>query len=744
MGAPSPYFPRRANAVSLPAARLAEIDRAFDRALDLPPSERSTFVARLAEADRGLAAAVQDLLTGSEVADPRVATASAARDLALVHEQFRAAADLAPGDVIDRFRVIEEIGRGGMAVVYLAQRADGAFEQTVAIKRLHYGLGTLGALQRFDQERQILASLNHASIGRLLDGGVDASGFPFLVMEYVEGVAIDRYANERKLAVRERLDLFVRVARAVDYAHRHLVVHRDIKPSNILVTPDGEVKLLDFGIAKLMDAQEPADAPITRTVFRALTPEYASPEQLAGTRITIGSDVYQLGLLLYELITGVRACDRKTAPAAHARVLRGDLDNIVAMALAPLPDARYATAAALADDVLRHLSGQAVVARGEARLYRARRFVRRHAIGLAALAAIVALLVAIAVNQTVQASRLAEERDRVRVEAAKAQGVTRFLLGLFEIPPSAAANYASLTARDVLEYRAARVDDLADQPPVVQAEIMSTVGLALLRLGSLERGAALAQRSLDVRRRAVGDEHVDTAESRFLLGTGLNMLGRPLEAEPHLRHAVAIRERLLGPAHVDVAEALTELAMSLRRLDRPADALPLLTRALAIDRAAGHEHEARVLNNLGLVASAVGDDEAAERHYSDAIAYRRARFGSHPDLPINLINLARLYQRRGAPQRAVPLLEEALAGRQRIFGDAHASTATARLQLASAHVGAGDFVAAERRLREQERLLDPKDAALQRTLAGQFITLYERWGKPKDAARYRASTAGRD
>lgn len=771
----SPNISGRAHAVPLPPGRLAEIDRAFDQALDLPGSERAGFITRLAQHDQSLADTVRDLLAGADEYDPRLAAVSAPHSLAGLREQLATASDLSPGDFVGRFRVLEELGRGGTAVVYLGQRADGAFEQTVAIKRLHQGLGTVGALQRFDQERQILASLNHASIGRLLDGGVDASGFPYLVMEYVEGVAIDRYADERTLSVRARLDLFVRVARAVEYAHRHLVVHRDIKPSNILVTPDGEVKLLDFGIAKLIDVHEAADAPVTRTVFRALTPEYASPEQLAGSRITIASDVYQLGLLLYELLAGVRArhirpgsvidalaaCERPVVPPsaavaastrrddiAHARgtsatglarALRGDLDDIVAMALDSSPDARYPTAPALAEDVLRYLSGGAVTARGKARWYRARRFVRRHALGMAASAAILALLVAVAISQTVQASRLAEERDRVRVEAAKGQGVTQFLLGLFEIPPSAEAGYASLSARDVLEYRAARVDDLADQPPIVQAEIMSTVGRALLRLGSHDQGIALIRRSLEARRAHGGAEHVDTAESLHLLGAGLNLQGHYAEAEPHLREALLIRERALPARHVDVADTLTELASSLNRLQRRDEARTLLTRALAIDRAANSDHEARVLNSLGLLSAADGDDHAAERFFAQAIAYRRQRFGSqHPDLPTNLINLARVYLRRGTPGDAIPLLQEALTGRQRTFGDVHVNTASARLQLVAAYIDATDMAAAERLLLDQERILGPKgDAEVRRAVNAQFASLYERWDRPKDAQRYR-------
>jgi tetratricopeptide (TPR) repeat protein len=768
--------------VRLSPTRLQAIDRAFDEALDLTPPERSAFLTRLAVTDAALAAAVGALLRAADGSDPRLEGVSPAAGLFALHEELSGAHELSPGDEIGRFRILRELGRGGMAVVYLAERADGAFEQMVAIKRLHHGLGTLGALQRFHQERQILATLNHASIATLLDGGVDGSGFPYLVMEYVEGTPIDRYADDHTLTVRARLDLFTRVARAVDYAHRNLVVHRDIKPSNILVTPDGEVKLLDFGIAKLVDSPTGAEpAPVTQTVLRALTPEYASPEQLNGTRITIASDVYQLGLLLYELITGVRARQiesgslieaavacaqpvtrpsvmvgmttrrdeiaraRATSPIALARLLRGDLDNIVAMAVHAQPEARYPTAAALADDVIRHVSGRAVRARGEAPLYRAMRFVQRHALGITASAAIVGLLVAVAITASIQAARIAEERDRVRVEAAKAQGVTQFLLGLFEIPPTAEANYANLSAREVLEYRAARVDELAEQPPIVQAEIMSTVGYALIRLASHDRGIALIQRSLETRREQLGLEHVDTAESLHRLGTGLNMKGDFAAAEPHLRQALAIRERLLGRAHVEVAETLTELARAVGRLGRLDDAEQMLIRALAIDRAAGNDYQARVLNTLGLLEVARGNDDAASKYFGEAIAYRRARFGNnHSDLATNLLNLAQVHLRQKKPHDAIPLLEESIVGRRRVFGDTHLYTAAVRLVLASAYIDAAEFTSAEQLLQEVDRTRDPKNVELEQAVARQFESLYERSGRRRDARRIPPSTQDRD
>ncbi len=362
-------------------------------------------------------------------------------------------------------RVVRSIGAGGMGEVWLAERSDGEFEQRVAVKQLAYP--TPGLLQRFRQERQILARLEHPNIARLIDGGLDANGVPYLAMEYVEGVPITDYAREHALGVADRVRLLVRVCDAVHYAHRNLVVHRDLKPSNIFVLADGTPKLLDFGIAKVLSATE---AEATQTAARLLTPDYAAPEQFTGAAITTATDVYALGVVLYELLTGTRphrawrgdpasivatlasdppppsaAVDRESADArARRRLLRGDLDRIVMTAIAKEPARRYTSAEALAADLQRYLDGLPVVARGDAALYRVGKFVKRNRFAVAAAVLVVATGIA------ATAISLREAR-RANAQAARAQAARQFLVGVFEQASPDENHGRSMTAHELLE-----------------------------------------------------------------------------------------------------------------------------------------------------------------------------------------------------------------------------------------------------------------------------------------------------
>lgn len=387
------------------SSRWEQLSTLFDEARDLSARARAQFLDERCANDPSLRAEVERLLSahdraGGFIETPAIAAVASRSDDAAVGQSFGA------------YRVVREIARGGMGAVYLAERVDGAFEHRAALKLIKRGMDTDLVLNRFRAERQILASLEHPNIARLLDGGSSADGRPYFIMEYIEGQPIDRYANDRGLSIRERVSLFLDVCGAVEYAHRRLVVHRDIKPGNVLVTNDGAVKLLDFGIAKVLDP-EADDTTGTITAARLLTPEYASPEQIDGRHATVRSDVYSLGVVLYKLLTGespyrfdsrdphsvanaVRGADPQR-PAALRRELRGDLDTIVMTALRKEPDRRYQTVAELSDDLRRHLDGQPILAKRDRAAYRATKFVRRHratAIASVAVAAAVAFAVA--------------------------------------------------------------------------------------------------------------------------------------------------------------------------------------------------------------------------------------------------------------------------------------------------------------------------------------------------------------
>ena len=545
--------------------RLAKIDSLFEEALDLEPGEQQRFLAELAREDAELAEEVRGLLGFSE--DEEDERLSLTKILTgPLWEQLGETVGITTrpekGERIGAYRVVKEVGRGGMAVVYLAERADGAFDQEVALKLLQPGNLTDELLARFEQERQILASLNHPAIARLLDGGLDDKDRPFIVLEYVEGEPIDAYCDHHRLDLDARIELFLEVAKAVRYAHRQLVIHRDLKPSNILVTHEGQVKLLDFGIAKLLDPASAGEfaAPQTQTLNRRLTPEYASPEQVRGEAVSTASDVYQLGLLFYELLTGERAyrfakgsateaerviCTEiprrpSTAKASESslearqasgpqlsRRLRGDLDNIVLRSLAKEPERRYPSPAELIEDLERYRSGMPVKARPDTLRYRSGKFIRRHRFGLSAAAAIVALLIGYAVTATLQAREIAKERDRARLEATKAQEVKDFLVDVFETSAPEERLGKETTALELLDQGSSRLQEELALQPETQAELLATVGEIYRKIGAFDRAEPLLTRAVELQERSSdGETGTPFRGKPSLPGEGLAGYGR--------------------------------------------------------------------------------------------------------------------------------------------------------------------------------------------------------------------------
>ena len=424
--------------------RWQRLDEIFQSALDCDPQSRAAWLDTACGKDGELRCEVDSLLAAHEHGEFDFTQPAAFLDALKVLEQRTAR--VLEGQRVGPYRVVRELGRGGMSRVYLAARADQAFEKQVAIKVVERGLDSADVTQRFQSERQILARLDHPNITRILDGGTTEDGLPYLVMDYVEGDPIDQYCDARALDVAARLKLFQGVCVAVHYAHQNLIIHRDIKPGNVLVTRAGVPRLLDFGIAKLV-ATEVQPSESTRTVLRRLTPEYASPEQVRGEALTTSSDVYSLGVLLYRLLTGqspyrtqaasasaleravcedqperpsvavaraARAPPGEGTPERLRRRLQGDLDNVVLMALRKEPQRRYASVEQLAEDVGRHLANEPVIARADTAAYRAAKFMRRHVTGVAATAGMILLLVAGVVGTSWQARVARAERARAQ------------------------------------------------------------------------------------------------------------------------------------------------------------------------------------------------------------------------------------------------------------------------------------------------------------------------------------------
>ena len=406
------------------------VQEIFLEAADLCPSERVPFLDVACGGDAGLRLDVEALLRedaeGVAALDATIQNAAAS----LLEEPLLTGARLGP------YRVIEEIGRGGMGSVYLAERDDDEYRKRVAIKVVKRGMDTDEVLHRFRHERQILAGLEHPYIARLIDGGTTPDGRPFFVMEYVNGEPIHSYCSSHKLNLESRLRLFLRVCEAVSHAHGALVVHRDLKPGNILVTAEGLPKLVDFGVAKLLDSGD--DPGLTATIYGGgpLTPEYASPEQVRGLPVTTASDAYALGAILYELLTGTRAqkidthtpaeidrvvCETQPPrPSSVARGLNSDLDNIVLMAMRKECERRYQSVEQLSADIVRYLSGRPVTARQDSFTYRARKFMRRHRLAVTAAALLFGSLVAgvvVSMDEARKAETARQSADRERVQA---------------------------------------------------------------------------------------------------------------------------------------------------------------------------------------------------------------------------------------------------------------------------------------------------------------------------------------
>jgi tetratricopeptide (TPR) repeat protein len=677
--------------------RFARVDTIFDAALDLPPDQQAEFIARECGEDDALRAEVLELVRAYHQADSLL-DAPAAR---MAQPLLDAAAALA-GPVPERigaFRVVREIGRGGMGRVFLAERADGQFEQRVAIKLIQDG--TPGVLRRFIEERRILALLQHPGIARLVDGGLTAGGLPYFAMELVEGEPIDAYCERRGLTLDQRLELFGRVCEAVAYAHHRLVIHRDLKPSNILVTADGQPKLLDFGIAKLLG---PAAADVTRTFLSAMTPEFAAPEQIRGAPVSTATDVYALGVLLYLLLTGERpyqlrgkppaeveriVCDEPAprpssrAPAAVRRALRGDLDLIVLTALQKEERRRYQSPAALAEDLVRYRRGEVIHARPDSARYRLGKFVGRHrlAVGLTAL-----LVTALAVAT----GREIVLRGRAEVEAGKAREVEQFLVGVFNLADPhglETQDRGSVTARELLDRGVRRIDSSLAGQPEVQAELRGVLGRVYTSLGLYHEATPLLREALAQRTALRGASDSGVAATQDLLGTTLTQLNRYDEAEPLLREALERRRRDLGDRHHATAESIEHLATLLEEQNQYDMAEPLYREALAIRRSLGGDSTGEVasaIGNLGLLLHRKGAYAEAESLHRAALGIQLRVLGEdHPLTAMTMQNLAQTLQTRGRLEESEAYHRRSLEAKRRVLGDAHPSVTLSMNNLAN-------------------------------------------------------------
>jgi serine/threonine-protein kinase len=767
------------------AERWRRLQEVFHAAVGLVPAEQVAYLHRACGEDSELRREAEALIAASRIGP----------DLAEEVQQAVSAA-LAPGPRLGAhlgpYRIVKELGQGGMGRVFLALRDDDQFQRRVAIKVAHSAQSP-ELLSRLRSERQILAALDHPNMARLLDGATTEEGVPYLVLEYVEGEPIDRYCDAREMPIAQRLQLFRSVCATVHYAHQNLVVHRDLKPANVLVTPDGTPKLLDFGIAKLLKPELMARAPaLTTGLFRPMTPEYASPEQVRGEAVTTASDVYSLGVLLYELLTGCRPLrvegesptaiqrlvsevepappstvalrpgDGSEAPTAEQRSrsrglspeklrrrLEGDLDNVVLMALRKAPARRYGSAEQMAEDVRRHLEGLPVRAHRDTIGYRSGKFVRRHRYWLATAAAFFALVMGFGANRAQLARALAQERDQARQEAETARRIASFLQDVFRLADPDEEQGAAVTAREILDRGVERLGEEGQERPEIQAVLLDTMGEVYRHLGLYSRAAPLLEEALAQRRAALGDQHLDTARSLLHLGELRGDQSREAEAEGLLRGALAVRESRLGPAHPEVAEALHRLGVVLLQEGKRGEAESVLRRALTLREAAMADgpEVAEVLDRLAEVLDDKGELPQAEVLAHRALEISRRRPGQYADAARYLGRLGTILTREGELDAAEPPLREALAIRRKLFGPDHPTIALSLNQLANLLRDRGQLESAEPMYRESmemyRRVVGEEDLGLAAARADLGGLLLERGRLEEAEALFQSSLEAR-
>lgn len=708
----------------LPWARALDL---FQSVVELPPAERSARLAAACADDEDLRRRVEDLIAAD------LAQHDSAEDDARGRFQ-RLLGSTAPAplstDWIGRrlgpFQILAELGSGGMGTVFLGERRDGQVEQRVALKVARLGLANDEARRRLLVERQILAGLDHPQIARLIDAGVSDAGLPFFAMEYVEGRPIHEFCTERGLGLEARIRLFLSVCAAVEHAHQRLIVHRDLKPSNILVTAGGDVKLLDFGIAKLLSD---GSAGLTRTTDRVLTPAYAAPEQVRGQPVTTATDVYGLGVVLYELLTDRRpfvAAGEDPAALALAviaeeparpstallaappavspdprrrrwrRALRGDLDTIVLTALKKEPERRYPSAAMLAEDLRRHLAGLPIKVRPDSLSYRAGKFVLRHRLGAATGAVLMLALVTTLIVAVVEA--------RAQAQAARAsQAVTSFLVRLFEGSDPTRARGAALTAQELLDEGVERLRSDLIGEPTVRARLLHAMAASYVALGLYDRALPLAAEALRLRRETLPAGSTEIAESMDQLGEIYRLKADEAHAEPLLRGALAARRAGLAADDADdpaVIDSLGHLGRLLEDRGKFAAAeVPFRQALTASERRFGKDsvETARRLDDLATNQSDLGRRPAAFELLRRALEIRERKLGPNaPDVAASLYDLGVHLDEAGEYPEAAAALERALAIRRKIFGAGHPLVGATEVALAGAYDDQLRFDEAER------------------------------------------------
>ncbi len=722
----------------------ADIHNVAFRARDMQPDERQAFVKLQCHDDVTQISLVYERL--------KTIVRESATDTDVASSVESADTEWQPSTLIGTrlgvYELTKLLGTGGMGAVFLAQRIDAEFQQQVAIKLVRNTLLSIDIAGRLRTERQILASLQHPNIATLLDGGTAADGTPYLVMEYIDGLPIDIYCDREKLTIEQRLRIFLKICSAVQCAHQNLVVHRDLKPTNILVNHEGQPKLLDFGIAKLLDTPlQQRHANLTHHDMRMLTPAHASPEQILGDAITTSSDIYVLGVLLYELLCGCRpfvfprqyrlidleqiicsskplspgimvnrvdressgfmldiARCRSVSIARLKRVLKGDLDNIVMMAMRREPMRRYASVEQLSNDIKNWLDELPVIATRDSWNYRTSKFIRRYAWAIGGLSVTFVAFIIFTIVLITQSYNTARQRDELERERNRAEQVSSFLLDLFRYSDPTRSRGNELKARDLLDAGAKRIDTALDSQPLLRATMLDTIGQVYGNMGLDNDAVSALEKSLKTRVETSGENNLEVAEVLVHLAEVRLFQGEDADAVNMLERALKIQQHLLGANAIEQANTLRLLGRVVMDQGDFAAAEQHLLHALSLYDSHGQFgtlDKALTLSTLGELRANQYRDAEGEALMRAALADMLPVLGpDHPQIMEIKINLADALESQGKYSEAQPIFETALAEKRRTLGSDHPQTISALENYGSFLTRKGDYAQAQQVLDE--------------------------------------------
>ena len=696
------------------------------------------------------------------------------------------AKDSTIGEIVsEKYKLLEELGSGGMGVVYKAEQLK-PVKRSVALKIIKLGMDTRQVVARFETERQALAVMDHPNIAKVFDGGTTETGRPYFVMELIRGVPITEYCDKHKLTTRERLELYIQVCQAVQHAHQKGVIPRDLKPSNILVVVQEDKpipKIIDFGIAKATEHSLTEKTLFTEQGQLIGTPEYMSPEQaeMSGLDVDTRTDIYSLGVILYELLVGVLPFDpktfreagfgeiqriireidppkvstrlsslgdtqtsiakhRKTDPNSLHKQLKGDLDWITVKAMAKDRTQRYASASELTSDIERYLKHEPIIAGRPSATYRLKKYIRRHKVGVAAAALVILAMIIGITGTSIGLMKATKAEKKAREEAETAQQVSDFLVELFKVSDPGEARGNSITAREILDKGARKIDKELDAQPRIQSRLMETMGRVYRNLGLYTQAAPILEKSLSLKRRVYGEEHLEVATSLHTLAVLYDTQAKYQEAESLFRQSLAIKEKIFGQDHLEVAKSLNSIAVVNWNRGKYAEAEPLFQRSLAIKEKALGPDDPEVgytLTNLGILYHEQSKYEKAEPLLKQALSISEKALGlDHPDVAASLNNLGSLYEEMGKREEAEPLYERSLAIWENALGPEHSDVGIVLHNLANLYRDQGKYNKAEpyylRSLAIFQRALGEEHPYVAYSF-GECANLYRDQGKHREA-----------